>query len=147
MIRKLLLVCFLALIPASLFAWTNCPPATLAPNPGPVAVGSGEESPCIVKANWVELGLNESWSREVQLNGGQSYWFAVSKCARAYSVAGEVRDDEGEIIESGRGSGFAFCFKAPKTGIYTVSYRVTGLNGNYSFAITNACLSESKCTP
>lgn len=146
MIRKLLLVCFLVLIPVSLFASTNCPPATLIPNPQPV-VGSGEESSCIVNADWVKLGLNKSWSKEVQLNGGQSYWFAVSKCARAYSVAGEVRDDEGKIIESGEGSGFAFCFKAPKTGIYTVSYRVTGLNGYYSFAITNACLSESKCTP
>lgn len=127
-----------------LLGWTNCPPAPLSSNPQPVIIGG--QSRCIVEADWVHLGLNESWSKKVQLKGGQSYWFSASKCARAYGVAGEVRDSEGKVIKSNSGSEVSFCFQAPKDGRYTVSYRVTGLRGSYTYAITNACLSESDCS-
>ncbi len=120
---------------------TNCPPAALSPNPQPVMGGSS----CIVEADWVRLGLTESWTRKVQLKGGQSYWFSASKCVRAYSIAGEVRNSKGGVINSDSGSKVSFCFKAPEDGRYTVSYRVTGFNRSYTYAITNACLSESNC--
>jgi len=143
MTRKCLFFCLLVLFLAPvLFAATNCPPAALAPNPKPITVGS---SPCIVNADWVRLGLNESWSRRVQLKADQSYWFSASKCARAYSLAGEVKDVQGKVIKSGSGSEISFCFKAPEDGSYNVSYRVTGLNRSYTYAITSACLSESDC--
>ncbi len=146
MFQKVLFVCFLVVAMAgSAMAWTNCPPASLPSNPNPVVIGGS--SSCIIEADWVHLGLQESWSREVKLESGQSYWFSASKCARAYSIAGEVKDDEGKVLKSDSGSNVAFCFQAPKTGIYKVSYRVTELNGSYSFAITNACLSRSNCKP
>jgi len=141
--RKVLFFCLLVLFLApALFAGTNCPPATLAPNPKPIAVGS---SPCLVEADWVNLGLNEVWSKRVHLKGGQSYWFSVSKCARAYAIAGGVQDAQGKVIKFDSGSEISFCFKAPEDGSYNVSYRVTGLNRSYSYAITSACLSESNC--
>lgn len=145
MFQKLFFACFFVFALTSvLFAQTNCPPATLQSNPQPVTGGG---SSCIAEADWVNLDLNETWSRKVHLKGGQSYWFAASKCARAYSIAGEVKDDRGNILKSDRGSSVGFCFRAPMTGTYTVSYRVTELRGSYSFAITNACLSVSNCSP
>jgi hypothetical protein len=100
-----------------------------------------------VEADWVQLGLNENWAREVKLESGQSYWFSASKCARASSIAGEVRNDQNKIIKAGGGSSVAFCFRVPKTGTYKLIYRVTRLNGSYTFAITSACLSRSDCKP
>lgn len=146
MFRKVLFVCFLVVVMAGVaLAWTNCPPAALPSNPKPVVVGGG--SACIAEASWVQLNLNENWTRQVELEGGKSYWFAASKCARAYSLAGEVKDSKGVVLKSGSGPSVGFCFRAPKTGVYSISYRVTGLKGMYSFAITNACLSMSNCSP
>jgi hypothetical protein len=147
--RFMILVCSFIFIAMTImttgaFATTNCPPASLAPNPSPVVKGSGTGA-CIASANWVELKLNESWTKQVNLKGGRGYWFSASKCARARSISGEIRDASGKVLKSGSGAGFGFCFKPPKDGTYSVTYKVTGLNGSYSFAITNACLSESNC--
>lgn len=153
MIKKIFIAAFFYLfllifsLQSSLFAWTNCPPADLAPNPRPIIVEGKKSSSCIVEADWVELKLNESWSRKINLTGGKTYWFSASKCARAYSLSAKVNDDKENQIASDSGSKISFCFKAPKTGIYTISYNVTGLNGSYSYAITQACLSESNCRP
>lgn len=149
MIKKVLLVSFaimfavMLLSVGTVIAWTNCPPAELPANPQ-VVTG---QTQCIVQSDWSQLGLNEAWSREVKLESGQSYWFSASKCARAYSVAGEVRDDQGRVLKSDSGSSVGFCFRPPKTGTYKVSYRVTGLNSSYSYAITTACLAKSNCKP
>ncbi len=140
------LICTLVLVlaPAS-YAWNTCPPEDRPSNPKPVAVGKG--SACIVSADGVSLNLNEAWSRTVQLKGGQNYWFSASKCARGRSLAGEIRDNQGTLVGSDSGSSIGFCFKAPKTGSYTARYSVTGLNSSYSYAVTDACLEESNCTP
>jgi len=144
MLKKLVIAGFLFFcLITTLYAWTNCPPADLSPNPMPIVVG---QEKCLIKADWVNLSLNESWSRRVQLVAGKSYWFSATKCARGYRLAGQVKDDRGKVIKSASGSRIEFCFKAPTSGSYVVSYTVTELNGSYTFAITQACLSESNCT-
>lgn len=145
MFKQIALVfCALIGISVSASAWTNCPPASLPANPSPVAVG---KSSCIVEADWVQLTLNEKWTRKVKLEAGQSYWFSGSKCARASSMASEVRDEQNNVVKSDSGSSIGYCFRAPITGTYTLSYWVTRLNGSYSFAITSGCLSKSSCKP
>lgn len=144
MLRKFFLACVVVLTMTSIvYAWTNCPPGSLASNPMPIVGGES----CIVEADWEQMNLNEVWSRQVTMQAGQSYWFTASKCARASSIAGDVKDDHGKVLKSDSGSDVGFCFQAPKTGAYTVSYHLTGLNGSYSYAITKACLEKSNCIP
>lgn|GEM_PF-1862599 len=123
----------------------NCPPGSLVVNPSPVVVGGGAEK-CIIEASWVELNLNQAWSRNVKLKAG-SYWFSASKCARGRMLSAEVKDKNNNIIKSDSGSKIGFCFTVPVDGKYKISYKVIELNSSYSYAITSACLSHSSCTP
>ncbi len=146
MIKKAVLSCFFVILSASAcLAWTSCPPPSLQDNPSPII--SGNRNSCIIEANWIQLNLNEEWSKKVALEEGQVYWFSASKCARAHAIAGEVKDEQGNVLKSSNGSNACFCFRAPKTGYYTVGYRVTELNGSNSSAITSCCLSRSNCSP
>jgi len=143
MLKKFSLAYFIVLTLVSIVYAGNCPPGSLVINPNPIAGGGS----CIIEADSEWLNLNEVWSRQVNLQAGQSYWFTASKCARAYTVAGEVKDELGKVLKSDSGSVVSFCFQAPKTGMYTVSYRVTSLKGSYSYAVTKACLEKSNCKP
>jgi hypothetical protein len=136
---------FVLSIPVLALAYTNCPPADLSPNPAPVVKGGS--SPCIAKTDHAELKLNQSWAEKVSLTAGKSYWYSATKCARASSLKAEVLDGNGNVIKSDSGARASFCFSVPKTGAYTIKHTVTGLNGSYNFAITQSCLSESKCSP